>query len=268
MIRILGAPIASLLALSAISVLSCDCAAQTVWSGFTKNVSKPNGTDGTLPQYQDSLTANVVLTRLGAGGMVNIAEETFYDQLSSPKLTQWATSLNNASQPIAATNWQNLAFTNWINAYGGAHTGGGSIAGRDAVVHLIADNIYLDLRFTSWTVGAGGGYAYTRAEPPTVPTPTGDYNHNGTVDAADYVVWRHTLTQAAVPAGSGADGSGNGTIDADDYTFWRQRFGNAAGLGASAAVPEPAATAMLLVGIGFCAATQDSRRRIEVRASR
>jgi serralysin len=77
--------------------------------------------------------------------------------------------------------------------------------------------------------------------------PTGDYNGNGSVDAADYVVWRNTLNQP-VSAGTGADGSGNGMIDAADYDFWRARFGNTAstaGSGASA----PECTTLLLTSI-------------------
>lgn len=72
--------------------------------------------------------------------------------------------------------------------------------------------------------------------------PPGDYNHNGVVDAADYVVWRDTLSQAASPAGSGADGNANGTIDAGDFDFWRARFGDSADSGTEftgMAVPEP-----------------------------
>jgi hypothetical protein len=71
--------------------------------------------------------------------------------------------------------------------------------------------------------------------------PSGDYNGNGIVDAADYVDWRQTLYQSASPAGSGADGNQSGTIDADDHTYWKARFGNpASGFGATAAIPEPA----------------------------
>ena len=60
---------------------------------------------------------------------------------------------------------------------------------------------------------------------PVVP---GDYNGNGIVDAADYVVWRHTLNQT-VPIGTGADGNGNATIDTGDYTIWRTSFGKSIG---------------------------------------
>ncbi len=82
--------------------------------------------------------------------------------------------------------------------------------------------------------------------------PTGDYNGNGVVDAADYVVWRKTFNQSVSPAGSGADGNQSGTIEDGDYTYWRARFGNSAsGLGSGASVPEPSTLANLLFVVGL-----------------
>ncbi|HJQ80321.1 MAG TPA: choice-of-anchor Q domain-containing protein, partial [Lacipirellulaceae bacterium] len=52
----------------------------------------------------------------------------------------------------------------------------------------------------------------------------GDYNGNGTVDAADYVVWRKTISMN-VPNGSGADGDGDGVVDLGDHGVWRENFG-------------------------------------------
>jgi hypothetical protein len=80
-----------------------------------------------------------------------------------------------------------------------------------------------------------------------------DYNHNGIVDAADYVLWRKTLGMAAVPPGSGADGNVDGTVNAGDYTLWRAHFGNPMGAGSGAnlstsAVPEPSACVLLAIG--------------------
>jgi probable HAF family extracellular repeat protein len=87
-----------------------------------------------------------------------------------------------------------------------------------------------------------------------LPAPTvlqGDYNHNGTVDAADYTVWRDSFGQSG--AGLPADGSGNEVIDANDYDVWKANFGATTGSGAtdaqSAAAPEPAACILLLVGV-------------------
>jgi hypothetical protein len=76
-----------------------------------------------------------------------------------------------------------------------------------------------------------------------VATINADYNRNGVVDAADYVLWRRTVGQSG--AGLNADGNGDRTVDQNDFTFWQQRFGlvtsaAAAGQAASGAVPEPA----------------------------
>ncbi len=73
----------------------------------------------------------------------------------------------------------------------------------------------------------------------------GDYNGDGVVDAADYVVWRQSVGQSGT--GLAADGSGNGTVGQSDYDTWRANFGStpASGVGAAAAasavmaVPEP-----------------------------
>jgi hypothetical protein len=61
----------------------------------------------------------------------------------------------------------------------------------------------------------------------TSPTPiTGDYNGNGTVDAADYVVWRKSVGQTG--AGLPADGDGDMDVDEADYGVWRANFGETA----------------------------------------
>jgi hypothetical protein len=81
----------------------------------------------------------------------------------------------------------------------------------------------------------------------------GDYNQNGVVDAADYVVWRNTRGQSG--SGLGADGNGNGQIDAGDYAVWRAHFGQSSGVGAilpggapAPAVPESASAVLLTLG--------------------
>jgi hypothetical protein len=65
---------------------------------------------------------------------------------------------------------------------------------------------------------------------PLPPAFFGDYNQNGVVDAADYVVWRKTLG-SMVPNFSGADGSGNGEVGPDDYGVWTAHFGETLGAG-------------------------------------
>jgi hypothetical protein len=90
----------------------------------------------------------------------------------------------------------------------------------------------------------------------TAPGIPGDYNNNGTVDAADFVVWRKNQgTTNALPN----DPTG-GTIGASQYNTWRTHFGQPPGSGsgavASASIPEPATLVMLM----FAAAVQGLRR--------
>lgn len=77
---------------------------------------------------------------------------------------------------------------------------------------------------------------------PGVP---GDYNNNGKVDSADYVLWRNggpLMNEVSAP----------GTVNAADYTAWRARFGNTSGSGADAdfadaAIPEPTTLVMVML---------------------
>jgi lysozyme len=80
----------------------------------------------------------------------------------------------------------------------------------------------------------------------------GDYNHNGVVDMADYVVWRDTAGSIVNLA---ADGNNNQVVDAGDYTFWRSHFGQTAGSGSGSGadlsqspVPEPCTAILFATG--------------------
>ena len=221
----------------------------TIWSGLTHIFTKPDGEDGSLPQFQDQITPNVYLARSYSVGLYNAATEPSYLDGTSPEFTSWATDLNNPGGTIAATNYAALTFTDWTTAYN--HSIGNTIVGRNAVLYLTLDNIYLDIKFTDWAIGrqgGQGGFSYIRAEPPGL---TGDYNGNHVVDAADYTIWRDNLGHS-VPNGTGADGNNNGTIDGGDYDFWKAHFGNPAGAGSAAsegaAVPEPGTVLLLIVG--------------------
>ncbi|MCC6491583.1 MAG: hypothetical protein IT424_01020 [Pirellulales bacterium] len=70
----------------------------------------------------------------------------------------------------------------------------------------------------------------------------GDYNGNGKVDGADFLVWQRAFGANVAP-GSGADGDGDGVVTAADRMFWYNRFGAGA---SSVAAPVPEPTAVLL----------------------
>ncbi len=83
---------------------------------------------------------------------------------------------------------------------------------------------YADLtQGTNGAVVAAGMQLAPQGKPNVLRFP-GDYNHNGTQDAADYVLWRQSLGQT-VPRGTGVDGNNNGTVDTADYDIWRSQFG-------------------------------------------
>ncbi len=77
----------------------------------------------------------------------------------------------------------------------------------------------------------------------------GDYDQNGVVDAADYVLWRNTLGQSG--SGLAADGNRNGQVDPGDYGVWQAHFGQTAATGSvfPAAVPEPPTAALLILAV-------------------
>jgi T5SS/PEP-CTERM-associated repeat protein len=108
-----------------------------------------------------------------------------------------------------------------------------------------------------------GGLHFNLAYNPTAVTLAvagilGDYNRNGNVDAADYVLWRKSLSQLGPPLA--ADGNNNGLIDPADFTIWRANYGAPPGSGSGAtgtgAIPEPVSLSLLALALVPLAATR------------
>jgi hypothetical protein len=69
----------------------------------------------------------------------------------------------------------------------------------------------------------------------------GDYNSDGIVDGADYVVWRKAKAQGLTTLPFRGYNI-SGPVGYDDYMYWREEFGESYGSGAAlgeSAVPEP-----------------------------
>jgi hypothetical protein len=94
---------------------------------------------------------------------------------------------------------------------------------------------------------AGGRIELTTiSNVPLIPAVAGDYNRDGTVDGADYVVWRNNEgTNTPLPN----DPIG-GTIGLAHYNQWRAHFGQTpsggAGASMSVAVSEPTTLVLLM----------------------
>lgn len=92
-----------------------------------------------------------------------------------------------------------------------------------------------------------------RAAPPGQP---GDFNDDGKVDAADYVIWRKNETaNNPLPNDDGL------TTQVARFNLWRGNFGEMGGGGSGAgAIPEPGTCVLLVVG-GAVMGLVGSRRR-------
>ena len=131
-----------------------DTTSSTIWKGSNKTFSKADGADHTQASNQDRLTSNVWITRANDGGQIfNIAKESAANKSSSPAGTAWSIgSINNINS---------LTFTNFRSAVGKPK----DVVGKNLVMHLIDDDIYLSVKFTSWSEGQKGGFAYERSTP-------------------------------------------------------------------------------------------------------
>ncbi len=84
----------------------------------------------------------------------------------------------------------------------------------------------------------------------------GDFNDDGTVDAADYTVYRDNfgLDSAAL----NGNGTGGATVTTADYDLWVLSYGNSSSSASSAAVPEPTTALLLLAGVTGLLARRNS----------
>ena len=145
---------------SALLVISISCSKgdevqgditnSNIWDGPMISFSKADGADHTLESNQDRITSNVWITRGNAGQIFNIAKENSADKEDSPIGTLWAKG--------TIDNIDNLTFTQF-RMIGQPK----NIVGSDLVLHLVEDDIYLSVKFTSWSQGQKGGFAYQRS---------------------------------------------------------------------------------------------------------
>ena len=144
---------------------------QTEWTGPTTTFTKADFADWTQAANQDQLTPNVHLTRATTKGIFNIVLESSYDDNNflSPLDTEWA--IGSISDGVGT-----LTFSTWDDYHSASPP---SVVGVPSVVHLITDDIYIDITMTSWTQGgAGGGFSYDRSTDNSLNLPSGELNQN------------------------------------------------------------------------------------------
>jgi len=97
----------------------------------------------------------------------------------------------------------------------------------------------------------------------SIPFGPGDFNGDGVVNAADYIVWRDTVGSTTDLR---ADANGDQLINDADFNIWRSSFGNSYSFGSGAmagsSVPEPAAFSLFMMA---CVAISTGRLRLTER---
>ncbi len=124
----------------------------TLWKGSNTTFTKTDGADPSKAENQDRLTANVWITRGNGGGQIyNAAKENGSSKTTSPTGTKWAVgSIDQVSS---------LSFKDFRTAVSKPK----NVIGKNLVMHLVSDNIYVSVKFTSWSSGKAGGFAYERS---------------------------------------------------------------------------------------------------------
>jgi PEP-CTERM motif len=131
-------------------------ASPTIWNGPLTNFFKANFANPGVAADQDRLTPLVWLTRGSSQGLYNAHNEAGFSHFASPSDTEWADG--------TLANYSSLHYTDWNSWVKGVHGGPTTTVGVPAVLHLKSEDIYLSIKFNSWTSGgAGGGFSYTRS---------------------------------------------------------------------------------------------------------
>ena len=126
----------------------------TLWTGAATTFNKSDGSNPNLEDNQDRITENVWITRGNTGGQIfNIAINNSADKTESPVGTEWAIG--------TLEELDNLTFDYFRNAISRPKT----VVGKNLVLHLIEDDIYIYVKFTSWSQGKRGGFSYERSTP-------------------------------------------------------------------------------------------------------
>ena len=139
-----------------------DTTGATIFSGPPIQITKAPNADFTLPENQDMITENVIITRGNTMGLFNIAQEDSFAEgqrnSPSPVGTEWAVG-------FTTDDLSTLDFMTWGQAVSNPPQAVSS--GTNYVLHLIQEDIFMDVVFTDWSQGGGGGggFSYQRSTP-------------------------------------------------------------------------------------------------------
>ena len=124
----------------------------TIWNGTTITFTKADGADPEEEANQDRITDNIWITRGNDGGQIfNIKKETSDNKTDSPVGTKWAVGTLDQIETLT------------FKKFRAAVEKPKSSVGKNLVMYLEEDDIYLSVKFTSWSEQKNGGFAYERS---------------------------------------------------------------------------------------------------------
>lgn len=126
---------------------------------------------------------------------------------------------------------------------------------------------FTELRFggPSGVASSGGSLIFDNIKLSLIdvvtPGNNADFNGDGTVNAADYTIWRDHLGLTGTGTTATGDANGDTNVDTVDYDLWKTGFGTSPGAGTvAAAVPEPSLMALGLISAMWVVAAGARRK--------
>ena len=169
-----SAAVASLLLLSTLTSCSED-STDLVFNSSNDEVTdesrirftKAANSDWQLVENQDRITSNVWLTRRSQGLLFNAKVESEHNG-SGPKGTRWFHRTLEEIEKVGSLedySEEQLRSLKFVSMKSASNSRMRDAPGKTFIVHLVEDDVFIELSFHSWgNKSEGGGFSYSRTK--------------------------------------------------------------------------------------------------------
>ncbi len=191
-----------------------------------------------------------------------ISDASFSGMVAEPGFTVGTPTVS----PLSAQVFRSAGFTSASEGALLTRTSDGETVGFGTQTGTLANNVAIANNFNNMFPAQAGPYTFVMTAGnmalkgiefaydvsydinPSVGGDNADFNGDGLVDGADYLIWQQNfaLTGGATQAQGNANPTADGNVDAADLAVWAGQFG---AVGAAVGVPEPAAATLAAVGL-------------------
>jgi hypothetical protein len=175
-----------------------------------------------------------------------------------------------AVSPLSSQVFRSAGFTSASEGALLTRTSDGETVGFGTQTGTLASNVVIANNFNNVFPAQAGPYTFAMTAGnmalkgiefaydvsydinPSVGGDNADFNGDGLVDGADFLIWQQNLalTGGATRAQGNANPTVDGTVDGTDLGVWTAQYGTSpAAVSAAVAVPEPAAAALAAIGL-------------------